>query len=147
MARSLYISGVALQQRGAEAYRVAFVIGGSLKYTVIDPFAAAVTSHNHFEVSTMANTNHAGVAGSWWLPTGTHQSAEWDRHGGWEYLWWKPDAGDAYQVIERGTKIIRPSQIMWWISTANLGDLTPGNRSGSVANSLNRYEGPVNAPD
>src|ERR1700674_108799 len=82
------------------------------------PFAAGVKSHNRFEVSTMANVNHAGVAGSWWLPSGTHESAEWNRHGGWEYLWWKPDGGEAYQVIERGT----------------------------VANSLNRYEGPANAP-
>ena len=75
MSRSLYISGNALQQLGAEAYRVAYSIGGALKYEQIAQFEAAVRNHNHYEVSTMANAKHAGVPGSWWLPTGTHTPA------------------------------------------------------------------------
>jgi hypothetical protein len=63
MSRSLFISGKGLQQRGAEAYRVAKIIGGALKCQLIAQFDAAVTGHNHFEVSTMANANHVGVAG------------------------------------------------------------------------------------
>lgn len=138
MARSLYISGVGLQQRGAEAFRVVQGNGGLVHMKLIEQFVAAVRGHVHYEVATMANPKRVGVTGSWWLPTGTHAAAEWNKYGGSEALWWKPENGEPAEVVDRGTPIIRPSQIFWWISTESFEGLSPATKPGGVWNALNR---------
>ena len=148
MARSLYMSGTGLQGIGGVVYRRAFLVGGAHGIMRIDNYAAALAYHNHYEVSPDGNGDYPGVAGSWWLATGTTSSAAWNGYGGGEDLWWKPDNGPAYQVVEGGKSIVRPSQIFWWIPAAGIADagLVPGIKSGQVHEKLNRYEGPVNAP-
>lgn len=111
--RSLYLPDTLLQSWGAGVY---LFDSGAKTTTSVSGWQPTGLAFNFYEVSVIEGK------GSWWVPTAPMNLAPpaWlnDAYGGVEAL---QASGTAIWTQAGGQQVVRPTQLVWWLSESALG--------------------------